>query len=62
MSLTIDPEPLDSPDARRLIAALDAGLAELYRPEQRFGPNLKAEQLAGGGGEFFIARDGAKAV
>ncbi len=62
LTVTVDPEPMNSADARRLVAALDAGLAELYRPEQRFGPNLKAEQLAGGGGEFFIARDGAKAV
>ncbi len=45
-----------------MIAELDAGLAELYRPEQRFGPNLKAEQLEAGGGQFFIARDSARAV
>ncbi len=62
MTLSIDPEPLNSADAQRLIAALDAGLAELYRPEQRFGPNLKADQLEGGAGKFFIARDGAKAI
>ncbi len=38
MSLSITAEPFDSRDAKRLIAALDAGLAELYPPEQRFGP------------------------
>jgi len=45
-----------------LIAELDAGLAELYRPEQRFGRNLKPEHLDVGGGAFFIARDGGRAV
>ena len=44
MSLSINSEPFDSSDARRLIAALDSGLAELYPPEQRFGPSeLEAE-------------------
>jgi putative acetyltransferase len=45
-----------------LIAALDTGLAALYPPEQRFGPNLKPEHLEGGRGIFLIARDGAIAV
>jgi len=40
MTITIAPEPFDSADARRLIAALDAHLASRYTPEQRFGPNL----------------------
>jgi putative acetyltransferase len=62
MSLSISPEPFDSPDARRLVAALDAGLAALYPPEQRFGPNLKAEHLAEGHGAFLVARDGDRAV
>ena len=60
--LSITAEPFDSPDARRLVAALDAGLAELYPPEQRFGPNLKAEHLEAGRGTFLIARDGGRAV
>jgi GNAT superfamily N-acetyltransferase len=60
--LTVAAEPFDSHDARRLIAALDAGLAELYPPEQRFGPNLKAEHLEDGRGTFLVARDGGQAV
>jgi putative acetyltransferase len=60
--LSITAESFDSPDARRLIAALDAGLAELYTPEQRFGPNLKAEHLEDGRGTFLVARDGGRAV
>lgn len=62
VSLSIAAEPFDSPDARRLVAALDAGLAELYPPEQRFGPNLKAEHLEDGRGAFLVARDGDRAV
>jgi putative acetyltransferase len=60
--LTISAEPFDSDDARRLIAALDASLAEDYPPEQRFGPNLKPAQLEGNRGTFLIARDGDRAV
>jgi putative acetyltransferase len=55
-------EPFDSADARRLIAALDAGLAQLYSPEQRFGPNFKAEQIEGNRGTFLMARDGDRAI
>jgi GNAT superfamily N-acetyltransferase len=62
LSLSITSEPFDSSDAKRLIAALDAGLAELYPPEQRFGPNLKAQHLEGGRGTFLVARDGSRAV
>jgi putative acetyltransferase len=62
LSLSITVEPFDSHDAKRLIAALDAGLAELYPPEQRFGPNLKAQHLEGGRGTFLVARDGGRAV
>jgi len=61
-SLSIAAEPFDSDDARRLIAALDAGLAELYSPEQRFGPNFKAEQIERNRGTFLVARDGGRAV
>src|SRR5438477_6633483 len=60
--LTVAAEPFDSDDARRLVAALDAGLAELYPPEQRFGPNLKGHHLEDGRGTFLIARDGGRAV
>jgi putative acetyltransferase len=62
VSLSVRTEPFDSDDARRLIAALDAGLSELYPPEQRFGPNLKAEHLEDGRGTFVVARDGDRAI
>jgi putative acetyltransferase len=62
VGLAITAEPFDSEDSRRLIAALDAGLAELYPPEQRFGPNLKAAHLEEGRGTFLVARDGERAV
>jgi putative acetyltransferase len=61
-SLSVAAEPFDSSDARRLIAALDAGLAELYPPEQRFGPNLKAQHLEGGRGTFLVARNDGRAI
>jgi putative acetyltransferase len=57
LAISIAAEPFDSPDAQRLIAALDAGLAAVYPPEQRFGPNLKPEQVEDGRGTFLIARD-----
>jgi GNAT superfamily N-acetyltransferase len=62
MTLSIAAEPFDSDDARRLVAELDGHLGDLYRPEQRFGPNLKAEHLADGHGTFLVARDGGRAV
>jgi putative acetyltransferase len=62
LSLSIAAEPFDSQDAQRLIAALDADLAELYPPEQRFGPNLKAQHLEAGRGTFLVARDDGRAV
>jgi len=61
-SLTVAAEAFDSADARRLIAALDDGLAELYPPAQRFGPNLKAHHLEGGRGTFLIARNDGRAI
>jgi putative acetyltransferase len=62
MKVTIAAEPFDSPDARRLISALDAHLSSRYPPEQRFGPNLKPEQLAAGLGTFVVARVDGRAV
>jgi len=62
MNLTLTPEPFDSTDARRLVAALDAHLSSLYAPDQRFGPNLKSEHLAPGTGLFLVARQGGRAV
>ena len=61
-TVSIKAEAFDSPDARRLIAALDAELGALYPPEQRFGPNFKAEQIEGGRGTFLVARHGGRAV
>lgn len=62
MQITIAAEPFDSADARRLITALDEHLAGRYSPDQRFGPNLKPEQLAVGIGAFVIARADGRAV
>ncbi len=55
-------EPFDSDDARRLVAELDADLARFYPPEQRFGPNLRAEHLDPGRGLFLVARQDGRAV
>jgi putative acetyltransferase len=60
--VTIEAEAFESPDARRLIAALDAHLASRYPPEQRFGPNLKPAQIAPGLGTFVIARAEGRAI
>jgi putative acetyltransferase len=62
MKVAIAAEPFDSPEARQLIAALDAHLSSRYPPEQRFGPNLKPEQLAAGLGTFVVARVDGRAV
>jgi putative acetyltransferase len=62
MKITVAGEPFDSGDARRLITALDLHLASRYAPEQRFGPNLKPEQLASGLGTFLVARVDGRAV
>lgn len=62
MSVSIGPEPFESEDAQRLIGELDHGLAQLYTPEQRFGPNFKAAQIADGRGTFLVARLGGRAV
>jgi len=62
MKVTVAAESFDSADARRLITALDEHLASRYPPEQRFGPNLKPEQIAAGLGTFVIARADGRAV
>lgn len=62
MTITIATEPFDSPDASRLVAALDAHLASRYSPDQRFGPNLRPEHLQPGLGTFVIARADGVAV
>ena len=55
MKITVAAEPFDSDDSRRLVAALDTHLADLYPPEQRFGPNLRPEHVQPGRGTFVIA-------
>lgn len=62
MKVAIASEPFDSPDGRRLVAALDEHLASRYLPEHRFGPNFQAEHVAPGLGTFMIARTDGKAV
>jgi GNAT superfamily N-acetyltransferase len=62
MKIAIGVEPFDSPDARRLVEALDAHLAGRYKPEHRFGPHLKAEHVAQGIGTFVVARAEGRAV
>lgn len=62
MTLSIKEESFGSADAKRLVEALDTELSQLYLPEQRFGPNLKAEHLDDGRGVFLIARDDGEAV
>jgi GNAT superfamily N-acetyltransferase len=62
LGISITSEPFDSQAAQELVAALDAGLAQLYPPEQRFGPNLKAQHLESGKGTFLVARDAGRAV
>jgi len=53
--LTINPEPLDSDDARRLIGELDAHLHSMYPPEDNFTELPFADA-------FMIARDDGRAV
>ena len=60
--LVIGPEPFESPDAQRLIGELDASLAALYRPEQRFGGRFQGHLAAPGRGAFLVARLAGEAV
>jgi len=62
MKVTIAAEAFDSPDALRLIAALDEHLSSLYTPDQMFGPNFKAEQIGAGLGTFVVARADGRAI
>jgi len=60
MPVTIASEPPDSPDARMLIAELDAYLIPLYPIESHHG--YPVEKLLAEGVDFFVARvDGAPA-
>jgi putative acetyltransferase len=62
MKVTVEAEPFDSEDARRLVEALDAHLAGRYSPDQRFGPNLKPRHLGPGLGTFLVARADGRAI
>ena len=55
MTASIARERPDSPDARALIAELDAELEVLYARENRHG--FSVEQLIADGVAFFVARD-----
>jgi putative acetyltransferase len=60
--LSIAAEPFESADAQGLVAELDAGLAQLYTPEQHFGRKFTSRLLGEGRGIFLVARfDGAAA-
>jgi putative acetyltransferase len=50
----VRPEPLDSPVALELIAALNAELSRDYPPSQRFH-SLAADEVAEGAGAFLVA-------
>jgi putative acetyltransferase len=60
-SVTIRPEPLDTPDARRLLGALDDYLNGLYRAEENF-LDLPAQDVSDGRGTFLVARQDGEAV
>jgi putative acetyltransferase len=55
MSIAITPERPDTPDARLLIAELEASLEPLYPPVSRHG--LSVERLLAEGVVFFLLRD-----
>jgi putative acetyltransferase len=59
--ITISVEPLDGPEARRLLVDLDDYLNSLYRPEENF-LDLPAEDVADGRGTFLVAREHGVAV
>lgn len=62
VDVTIADESFESEDARRLVSRLDEGLAKLYMPDQRFGPNFKAAQIGEGRAVYLIARHEGRAV
>lgn len=58
---TVSPEPLDAPDSRRLLRALDDYLNGLYRPDENF-LDLPAEDVSDGRGAFLVARQDGVAI
>jgi GNAT superfamily N-acetyltransferase len=61
-SVRIEPRDLGSPDADRLIAALNAELTERYPEEGANHFRLDAEEVAPGRGAFLVAHHGESAV
>jgi putative acetyltransferase len=59
--VTISAEPLDTPESRELLAALDDYLNSLYRPEENF-LELAVDDVSDGRGTFLVARDQGFAV
>jgi GNAT superfamily N-acetyltransferase len=62
MRIELAAEQFESPDARALVSALDAHLSERYTAAQRFGPNLRPDQIDAGRGLFLVARVDGRAV
>ena len=60
-SVTFSAEPIDGPESRRLLGALDDYLNSLYRPEENF-LDLPADDVTGGRGAFLVARQDGLAV
>jgi GNAT superfamily N-acetyltransferase len=60
-SLLISVEPVDSVDARRLVAELDSYLTDLYPPDENF-TELPAEDTTAGRGAFLVLRLSGEAV
>lgn len=61
-TLNIAHEPIESLDAIRLMAALDAELANLYPDDELTGLGLDAADVSTGRGKFLVARDQGVAV
>jgi GNAT superfamily N-acetyltransferase len=60
--ITLQAEPLTSPDAQRLIAALNADISARYpNPEDNFF-ELDENEVADGNGAFVIAREDGAAI
>jgi putative acetyltransferase len=60
-SVTISAEPLNAPESRRLLGALDDYLNGLYRPEENF-LDLPSDDVSEGRGTFLVARQDDLAV
>jgi GNAT superfamily N-acetyltransferase len=60
VAVTIDPEPADSAESRRLIAELEAELDGAYPPESQHGYSV--EKLISEGVHFFLVRSDAEAA